>query len=140
MYVKSDYEKIIQEELQKKEEMEKMFEKPITDEELFAANTTTTAAATTTTTTTEESTQGADTEDRLFLKLRGKEGDDVVCRVKKVSGKNGIHRVNVHTRAFRQPLWRIWPNITAQSKSWAIVWRAKSNFHLKERLYHRMTA
>ncbi|CDH59666.1 predicted protein [Lichtheimia corymbifera JMRC:FSU:9682] len=80
VYVKSDYEKIIQEELQKKEEMEKMFEKPITDEELFAANTTTATAATT-----EESTQSADTEDRLFLKLRGKEGDDVVCRVKKTT-------------------------------------------------------
>lgn len=85
MYVKSDYEKIIQEELQKKEEMEKMFEKPITDEELFAANTTTATAATT-----EESTQSADTEDRLFLKLRGKEGDDVVCRVKKVNGMNDV--------------------------------------------------
>lgn len=86
VYVKSDYERIIQEELQKKEEMEKMFEKPITDEELFAGNTTTA----TTTTTTEESTQSADTEDRLFLKLRGKEGDDVVCRVKKVNGMNDV--------------------------------------------------
>lgn len=51
-----------------------MFDKPITDDELFAGNNTSI----------EESTQGTDTEDRLFLKLRGKDDDDVVCRVKKV--------------------------------------------------------
>lgn len=60
--------------MQKKEELEKMFDKPITDDELFAANNISI----------EESTQDTDTEDRLFLKLRGKDGDDVVCRVKKV--------------------------------------------------------
>lgn len=60
--------------MQKKEELEKMFDKPITDDELFAGNNTSI----------EESTQGTDTEDRLFLKLRGKDDDDVVCRVKKV--------------------------------------------------------
>ncbi|KAI7876830.1 hypothetical protein K492DRAFT_239565 [Lichtheimia hyalospora FSU 10163] len=80
VYVKEDYERFIQEELQKKEEMEKMFDKPITDDELFASNNNTTTAEENT-----PSTQSTDTEERLFLKLRGKDGDDVVCRVKKTT-------------------------------------------------------
>ncbi|KAI9313757.1 ubiquitin-2 like Rad60 SUMO-like-domain-containing protein [Dichotomocladium elegans] len=70
VYVKDDYQRRYREELEKKKEMEEMFDKPL--EQSYREES-------------EGLQEQSEDQERLFLKLRGKDNEDVVVRVKKTT-------------------------------------------------------